>query len=188
MTFDEPIALGVGFADGGVPPCLVLATDLFDRWLQQANLARFAAEEAGDDEIDRRFLQEDLPAPTLQALEVFLEAARYPLAVRSSSLLEDSQFRPLAGVYETVLLANDGDDLAARVRALSEAIRRVYASTFRDRARFVLAVVVADDRDDVALLHGKADVDDERCVLEQARGLDCSSHLHHPSLVACELR
>jgi len=122
----------------GVPPCLVLTTDLFDRWLQQADLTRFAAEEASDEEIDQRFLNEELPASTLHVLEVFLEAARYPLAVRSSSLLEDSQFRPLAGVYETVLLANDGDDLAARVGALSAAIRRVYASTFRARARSYL--------------------------------------------------
>src|SRR5439155_2382621 len=60
---------------------------------------------------------------------------RYPLAVRSSSLLEDSQYLPFTGVYETFMLANQDPDLDMRLQQLMEAIKRVYASTFSRHAK-----------------------------------------------------
>ena len=68
-------------------------------------------------------------------MRAFLEEVRYPLAVRSSSLLEDSQYQPFTGVYETFMLANRHPDLEHRFEQLTEAIRRVYASTFSQHAK-----------------------------------------------------
>jgi hypothetical protein len=70
-----------------------------------------------------------------ESLLAFLAELHYPLAVRSSSLLEDSQYQPFTGVYETFMLANQHPDLPARLNQLSEAIKRVYASTFSERAK-----------------------------------------------------
>ena len=65
----------------------------------------------------------------------FLEKMRYPLAVRSSSLLEDSQYQPFSGVYETFMLGNQHADIQVRLEQLMEAIKRVYASTFSRHAK-----------------------------------------------------
>ena len=69
------------------------------------------------------------------SLLAFLAGVRYPLAVRSSSLLEDSQYQPFTGVYETFMLANQHADLSVRLEQLMEAIKRVYASTFSQHAK-----------------------------------------------------
>jgi len=118
-----------------VPPSLVLATDLFDQFLHENNLADFALNSADDAEIQRRFLAASLPAGLKEDLRKLLEEVRYPLAVRSSSLLEDSQYQPFTGVYETFMLANQDPDVALRTEQLMEAIKRVYASTFSQHAK-----------------------------------------------------
>ena len=118
-----------------VPPAVVLATDVFDEFLAENNLGDFALHCDEDAEIQRRFLESPLPA-TLQAdLKAFLSEVNYPLAVRSSSLLEDSQYQPFTGVYETFMLGNQQASLDARLGELSEAIQRVYASTFSQHAK-----------------------------------------------------
>ena len=71
----------------------------------------------------------------LDNLLAFLEEVRYPLAVRSSSLLEDSQYQPFSGVYETFMLANQHADIQVRLEQLMEAIKLVYASTFSQHAK-----------------------------------------------------
>lgn len=119
----------------GVPPALVLATDMFDQFLTENNLGDFALHCDDDSEIQRRFLESPLPAPFEENLKAFLEEIRYPLAVRSSSLLEDSQYQPFTGVYETFMLGNQHADLNVRMGELSEAIKRVYASTFSQHAK-----------------------------------------------------
>ncbi|MDE2163776.1 MAG: histidine kinase [Alphaproteobacteria bacterium] len=118
-----------------VPPSLVLATDLFDDFLRENDLLDFALN--GDDEskIEGRFLAASLPGNLQDDLRKFLEEVRYPLAVRSSSLLEDSQYQPFTGVYETFMLANRDCDIDARTEQLMEAIKRVYASTFSQHAK-----------------------------------------------------
>src|SRR5215831_16799690 len=77
-----------------VPPAVVLATDVFDRFLSDNNLADFALNCTDDQEIEQRFLEASLPAQVRDSLLEFLGGIRYPLAVRSSSLLEDSQYQP----------------------------------------------------------------------------------------------
>jgi CheY-like chemotaxis protein len=136
----EEYGLPARFApvDLGVPPAVVLGTDVFDRVLDASDL-RDAALASGDDRaVLDRLRATPLPDDVRRALARFLEVARYPLAVRSSSLLEDSPYQPFAGVYDTVMVPNRGD-LGTRLAHLTEAIRRVYASTFTPRVRAYLA-------------------------------------------------
>ena len=126
-----------------VPPSAVLATDLFDEFMDGGSLRRFVFSEAGgptgDGEYDlmvtRRFLEQPLPEPAVSALRTFLDKVRYPLAVRSSSLLEDSPSQPFAGVYGTFMLPNDHPDPEFRLARLCDAVRMVYASTYQTDAR-----------------------------------------------------
>jgi len=118
-----------------VPPAVVIATDMFDQFLAENNLSDFALHCDDDSEIQQRFLDSPLPIPLQADLTAFLEEVRYPLAVRSSSLLEDSQYQPFTGVYETFMLGNQGHETGARLAELSEAIKRVYASTFSQHAK-----------------------------------------------------
>ncbi len=118
-----------------VPPAIVLATDLFDRFVSSNNLLDFAIRSTDDEEITQRFLVAPLPAAVRSDLEAFLAHVHYPLAVRSSSLLEDSQYQPFTGVYETFMLGNHQRSLQARLDVLMEAIKRVYASTFSQHAK-----------------------------------------------------
>jgi len=118
-----------------VPPTLVLATDVFDRFLNENNLSEFAIHSSDDSEIERCFLEASLPVSVRDDLLAFLAEIHYPIAVRSSSLLEDSQYQPFTGVYETFMLANHSADLLIRLEQLMEAIRRVYASTFSQHAK-----------------------------------------------------
>lgn len=118
-----------------VPPTLVLTTEVFDRFLSDNGLLDFAIHSDDDNEIARRFLQASFPISLLDNLLAFLETVRYPLAVRSSSLLEDSQYQPFSGVYETFMLANSDADIQLRLEQLLEAIKLVYASTFSQHAK-----------------------------------------------------
>ena len=119
----------------GVPATLVLATDIFDKFVSENNLLEFAMRSNDDEEIVNRFVAARLPASLIDTLLTFLEKVHYPLAVRSSSLLEDSQYQPFSGVYETFMLGNQQADLQVRLERLMEAIKRVYASTFSRHAK-----------------------------------------------------
>jgi CheY-like chemotaxis protein len=118
-----------------VPPAVVLATDVFENFLSENNLMDFALHCNEDAEIQQRFAAAPLPAALQDDLRAFLREVRYPLAVRSSSLLEDSQYQPFTGVYETFMLGNQLEDLVPRLDQLMEAIKLVYASTFSQHAK-----------------------------------------------------
>ncbi len=118
-----------------VPNTLVLATDLFEQFLAENNLESFAIHCSDDRELLDRFLAAALPRSLRAALAAFLREIHFPLAVRSSSLLEDSQYQPFTGVYDTFMLANQGAELDNRLEELNEAIKRVYASTFSQHAK-----------------------------------------------------
>jgi len=118
-----------------VPPAVVLATDVFDQFLAENDLLDFALHCEDDAEIYRKFLAAPLSDALAEDLKSFLAEVTHPLAVRSSSLLEDSQYQPFTGVYETFMLGNQQADPEASLAALSEAIRRVYASTFSRHAK-----------------------------------------------------
>jgi len=118
-----------------VPPTVVIGTQVFDAFLDANDLRLFALGCTDDDEIVRRFLDAPLPEDVERDLAAFLELADWPLAVRSSSILEDSQQQSFTGVYDTLMLRNNSPDRGERRRELSRAVRRVYASTFFGSAK-----------------------------------------------------
>jgi CheY-like chemotaxis protein len=121
-----------------VPTSAVLGTDVFDRFLDDNDLRQFAIECDDEDELRRRFQAARFPEEAERDVAAFLERARWPLAVRSSSLLEDSQRQPFTGVYDTLMLANSAWSLGERLDRALTAIRRVYASTFSRHAKAYL--------------------------------------------------
>jgi CheY-like chemotaxis protein len=121
-----------------VPPSVVLGTDVFDEFLERNDLRDFAVNVTDEQEIERRFIASSLPDAVMHDLASFLDIIRYPLAVRSSSLLEDSQYQPFAGVYDTHMLSNSHPEAKVRLRQLVNAIKRVYASMFTSRAQAYL--------------------------------------------------
>ena len=121
-----------------VPAAVVLATDIFDRTLEENNLRDFALESKDHQEVAKRFRKARFPHDVYQQLRDLLKRATYPLAIRSSSLLEDSQYQPFAGIYQTVMLSNDQEDLDVRVERLLAAIRTVYLSMFTGRTKSYL--------------------------------------------------
>ena len=118
-----------------VPPALVLATDAFDLFMAENNLLDFALRCEDDSEILKKFLAASISEKLQNDLKAFLVHVEYPLAVRSSSLLEDSQYQPFTGVYETFMLGNQPGDPGVRLAELIDAIKRVYASTFSRHAK-----------------------------------------------------
>jgi CheY-like chemotaxis protein len=118
-----------------VPPALVLATDAFDQFMAENNLLDFALQCEDDAEILQRFLAASLSEKLRKDLRAFLDHVTYPLAVRSSSLLEDSQYQPFTGVYETFMLGNQSPEADVRLAELVDAVKRVYASTFSRHAK-----------------------------------------------------
>ncbi len=118
-----------------VPPTVVLSTDIFDRFMDENELGEFALTCEDDDELTERFLKARLPYSLAADLESLIDLLDQPLAVRSSSLLEDSQYQPFAGVYETFMLANDHPDRSKRLEMLIEAIKRIYCSTYKSTSK-----------------------------------------------------
>ena len=136
-----------------VPPAVVITTDLFDRFLAENNLQEFAIHCNDDGEIEQRFLAAPLPTQLRDDLAAFLYEVRYPLAVRSSSLLEDSQYQPFTGVYKTFMLNNHQPELHAREERLTEAIKRIYASTFSQHAKaYVRATPYRTEEEKMAVI------------------------------------
>ena len=114
-----------------MPPAVVIGTEVFDQFIDENNLRKFALNGSDDEEITRRFLEaEKFPEEILAELAAFLDLVHAPLAVRSSSLLEDSQYHPFAGVYKTYMLPNNHPNPLFRLNDLLNTIKKVYASTF----------------------------------------------------------
>jgi hypothetical protein len=118
-----------------VPPTTVLATGVFEQFMESSGLLSFALHETDDDKIRRAFLDEELSDEVVDNLWAFLDWVRYPLAVRSSSLLEDASFQPFAGIYETYMIPNNHENTEVRLGELCNAIKMVYASTYSADAK-----------------------------------------------------
>jgi len=122
-----------------VPQAVVIGTSVFDEFLERSGLRPFAIDSRDEREIEERFVAAELPDAAVHDLAAFVDVIRYPIAVRSSSLLEDSQYQPFAGIYDTFMLSNDHPRADVRLRQLLTAIKRVYASTFKAAAKRYLA-------------------------------------------------
>jgi pyruvate phosphate dikinase-like enzyme len=132
-----------------VPALTVIGTDVFDQFVEQNGLRPLVDAEPSDTRLALACQAAHLPVEILGDLRAIASDARMPLAVRSSSLLEDALEHPFAGVYATKMLANDQQDTDGRFRRLTEAIKLVYASTFFGAARQYIAAAgrtVADEK------------------------------------------
>lgn len=119
-----------------VPSAVVVATDVFDQFMDENNLFNYALNETDDEALTKKFIEaKKYPPEILNKLREFLEVTTVPLAVRSSSMLEDSQFQPFAGVYQTYMIPNNNPDLEVRLNELLDCIKCVYASTFYQSAK-----------------------------------------------------
>ena len=121
-----------------VPPAVILGTDVFNEFLDANGLRSLSLRSEDEGEMARRFAESRFPWAARQQLASFLFASSDPLAVRSSSLLEDSPYQPFAGIFETLMLPNDHPDPAVRLEELIQAIKAVYASTFSRHSKTFL--------------------------------------------------
>lgn len=113
-----------------MPKTLAVATGVFDAFLQLNDLRHLSRMDAEDAEVLAQFEKGRFPKRVRNQLKAYLSRVQHPLAVRSSSLLEDAQFQAYAGLYSTIMVPNNNPDLEARVDELVLAIKQVYASTF----------------------------------------------------------
>ncbi len=118
-----------------IPFSAIIGTDVFDDFLELNNLRQFALAPHSDAEIAQRFRDAYLPPAIVEDLRALLAVVDYPLAVRSSSMLEDSHLQPFAGVYETFMLSNNHSHIDIRLSQLELAIKLVYASTYFEGTR-----------------------------------------------------
>src|SRR5512133_2567513 len=113
-----------------IPRTVVLSTDIFDEFMDQNNLYSIALSDLTDDEILNRFINAELPGHVYQDFYAVLAVSRnFPIAVRSSSKLEDSHYQPFAGIYSTYMIPRLTDN-KLMVKLLSDAIKEVYASVY----------------------------------------------------------
>ncbi len=117
-----------------VPNTITIATDVFDFFLEQNDILSKLNIVKSDKKIAEIFEKARLPGYLRRALRKIIDTLEGPLAVRSSSLLEDSKTQPFAGIYKTYMLANNHPDKEVRFRELVKAIKYVYASTFSSEA------------------------------------------------------
>lgn len=113
-----------------IPNTIVIGTDVFTQFMEINNLYKYALENQSDDRILWHFMKAELPPTVIGDLREILTKARFPIAVRSSSLLEDAVYQPFAGVYATVMIPNANMNIEVRFHNLIQAIKFVYASTF----------------------------------------------------------
>lgn len=118
-----------------VPTMAVIATDCFDQFIAQNRLGELPFGEMPDARIAHAFQKADLPMELLGDLRALTLQVKTPLAIRSSSLLEDALGCPFAGVYATKMIPNNQPDTDSRFRRLVEAIKFVYSSTYFQEAR-----------------------------------------------------
>ncbi|NDV69678.1 PEP/pyruvate-binding domain-containing protein [Dysgonomonas sp. 25] len=121
-----------------IPRTVVLCTDIFDEFMEANDLYEIALSERTDDEILRYFLKGRLPETLIEDLFAFMDSVNGPIAVRSSSLLEDSHYQPFAGVYSTYMIPKT-DDRYESLHMLSSAIKAVYASVFYQDSKVYMA-------------------------------------------------
>jgi len=131
-----------------VPTMAVIATDFFDKFIAENHLSSLLFEQMTDDRIGHAFQKADLPVELLGDLRALIGQVTTPLAIRSSSLLEDSLHRPFAGVYATKMIPNNQLDSDTRFRKMVEAIKFVYASTFFREARDYMRTTGTSHRDE----------------------------------------
>ncbi len=118
-----------------VPPSAIIATSVFDQFIEDNNLLEYSLSDRPDHEIASTFAHAKLPKEIEGDLKAFLDEVKYPIAVRSSSLLEDSHYQPFAGIFDTHMLPNNHPNRKVRLERLKMAIKYIYASIFFKRSK-----------------------------------------------------
>jgi len=118
-----------------IPRFIVITTEYFDRFIENNNLDQVGQSDMSDEYIAHEFGQGKLPGELTELLRAFINSVDIPLAIRSSSLLEDAMYEPFAGVYATKMIPNNQGDVETRFEKLKEAVKFVYASTFFKSAK-----------------------------------------------------
>ena len=135
-----------------IPKTVVLCTDIFDEFMMSNNLYPIALSDASDDEILKHFLHAQLPDSLIADFFTFFEATRSPIAIRSSSLLEDAHYQPFAGIYSTYMIPYL-EDKYQMLQMLACAIKGVYASVFyRDSKAYMTATSNVIDQEKMAVI------------------------------------
>jgi len=131
-----------------IPRLTVITTDFFDEFMQTNNLYDVALSDENDTMIAHKFMKATLPVGLVGDLRSIVENVRLPLAVRSSSMLEDALYEPFAGIYSTKMISNNQPDLQTRFSKLIEAIKLVYASTFFKKAKDYITSIGKSSKDE----------------------------------------
>jgi hypothetical protein len=135
-----------------IPKTVVLCTDIFDEFMMSNNLYPIALSDASDDEILKHFLHAQLPDSLIADFFTFFEATKSPIAIRSSSLLEDAHYQPFAGIYSTYMIPYLADKYQM-LQMLACAIKGVYASVFyRDSKAYMTATRNVIDQEKMAVI------------------------------------
>ncbi len=135
-----------------IPKTVVLCTDVFDQFMESNKLYKIALSDASDEEILKHFLRAQLPDKYIADFFTFFEATDRPIAIRSSSLLEDSHYQPFAGIYSTYMIPNL-DDKYQMLQMLAAAIKSVYASVYyKDSKAYMTATSNVIDQEKMAVI------------------------------------
>ena len=139
-------------AQVSIPKTVVLCTDFFDEFMEKNNLYPIALSDASDEEILQHFMRAQLPDSLIADFFTFFDAVKSPIAVRSSSLLEDAHYQPFAGIYSTYMIPYL-DDKYEMLRMLACAIKGVYASVYyKDSKAYMLATQNVIDQEKMAVI------------------------------------
>lgn len=135
-----------------IPKTVVICTDIFDEFMETNELYPIALSDADNDTILKYFLRASLPSRLIEDLMAFSEVVKGPIAIRSSSLLEDSHYQPFAGIYSTYMIPKQ-EDKYEMLRSLSDAIKAVYASVFyQDSKAYMTATSNLIDQEKMAIV------------------------------------
>ena len=135
-----------------IPKTVVVCTDIFDEFMETNELYPVALGDADDETILRYFLRASLPSRLIEDLMAFFDVVKSPIAVRSSSLLEDSHYQPFAGIYSTYMVPKI-EEKYDMLRTVSDAIKAVYASVFyKDSKAYMTATSNLIDQEKMAIV------------------------------------
>lgn len=136
-----------------IPRTVVLGTDVFDEFMEENRLYDVALSDKTDEQILDRFVNSRLPFRIHEDLYTFISITKNPIAIRSSSLLEDSHYQPFAGIYSTYMIPNIADDERLMIEKLSLAIKSVYASAFyKDSKAYMKATLNVIDEEKMGIV------------------------------------
>ena len=153
-----------------LPSTAIIGTAEFDQFVDNNDILQKIAGKK-DEEIDKIFISGKLSDQLIKRLEIYLDVIKYPIAVRSSSLLEDSQAQPLAGVYRTFMLPNNHPVKEIRLRQLTDAIKLVFSSVYLSDARTFLES-----------LNFKAEEEKMAVIIQETVGSIQGDHYYYPHI------